>query len=51
MGEAISTVVFWDHTAGEQQNPVQVASNFMVWLAERVERELENDGEAEVQGA
>jgi hypothetical protein len=32
-------VVFWDHTAGEQQAPVQVASDFTVWLAERVERE------------
>jgi hypothetical protein len=32
-------VVFWDHTAGEQQEPTRVASNFTTWLAERVERE------------
>jgi hypothetical protein len=44
-------VVFWDHTAGEQQEPVPVAPDFLVWLAERVARELENEGEAEVQGS
>jgi len=32
-------IVFWDHTAGEQQEPAQVASDFVTWLAERVERE------------
>jgi hypothetical protein len=32
-------IVFWDHTAGEQQEPPQVASDFVAWLAERVERE------------
>lgn len=44
-------VVFWDHTAGEQQEPVPVAPDFLVWLAERVARERENEGEAEVQGS
>jgi hypothetical protein len=34
-------IVFWDHTAGQQQVPGQVASDFVSWLAERVERELE----------
>jgi SMI1-KNR4 cell-wall len=33
-------VVFWDHTAGEQQEPARVASDFTTWLAERVEREM-----------
>jgi hypothetical protein len=32
-------IVFWDHTTGEQQDPPQVASDFVAWLAERVERE------------
>lgn len=32
-------VVFWDHTAGEQQEPTKVTSDFMVWLAERVREE------------
>jgi hypothetical protein len=32
-------VVFWDHTAGEQQEPARVASDFTTWLAERVARE------------
>ncbi|KFA91022.1 SMI1/KNR4 family protein [Archangium violaceum] len=34
-------VVLWDHTAGEQQEPTRVASDFTMWLAERVEREME----------
>jgi hypothetical protein len=34
-------VVFWDHTAGEQQEAAQVAADFIAWLAERVERENE----------
>ncbi|HEX5744721.1 MAG TPA: SMI1/KNR4 family protein [Archangium sp.] len=34
-------VVFWDHTAGEQQEPARVASDFTTWLAERVEREMD----------
>ena len=33
-------IVFWDHTAGEQQEPAQVASDFVMWLAERVDREV-----------
>ncbi|WNG52948.1 SMI1/KNR4 family protein [Archangium minus] len=41
-------VVFWDHTAGKQQNPSLVASDFMAWLTERVERELAEDVEAEL---
>lgn len=32
-------VVFWDHDAGEQQDPPRVASDFVSWLARRVERE------------
>lgn len=44
-------VVFWDHTAGEQQEPVQVAPDFLAWLAERVARELDNEGAAEFQGS
>jgi hypothetical protein len=31
-------VVFWDHTLGAQQEPMQVAPNFIEWLAERVQR-------------
>ncbi|WP_257457244.1 SMI1/KNR4 family protein [Archangium lipolyticum] len=38
-------VVFWDHAAGAQQEPVQVASNFIEWLAARVARETEMDGD------
>jgi SUKH superfamily protein len=36
-------VVFWDHTAREQQEPARVASDFTTWLAERVEREMDMD--------
>lgn len=32
-------VVFWDHTAGESQEPAQVAPDFMTWLFERLEGE------------
>lgn len=42
-------VVFWDHTTGETQEPAQVASDFIAWLTERVERELAEDGETEGQ--
>ncbi|QRK09499.1 SMI1/KNR4 family protein [Archangium violaceum] len=38
-------VVFWDPTAGETQEPAQVASDFMAWLTERVERELAEEGQ------
>jgi hypothetical protein len=31
------TVVFWDHTAGEGQVPEPVASDFVSWLAERLD--------------
>jgi hypothetical protein len=40
-------VVFWDHTLGARQEPTQVAPNFIEWLAERVQREQEEDGAAE----
>jgi hypothetical protein len=29
-------VVFWDHTAGERQEPEPVAPDFTSWLAERL---------------
>ncbi|MFE8604948.1 SMI1/KNR4 family protein [Archangium violaceum] len=35
------SVVFWEHTAGEQQEPTRVASDFTMWLAERIEREVD----------
>jgi hypothetical protein len=31
-------VVFWDHTAGEEQQPEPVASDFVSWMAERWEQ-------------
>jgi hypothetical protein len=34
-------VVFWEHTAGEQQEPTRVSSDFTTWLAERVGREMD----------
>jgi hypothetical protein len=34
-------VVFWDHTAGAQQEPSQVASDFIAWLTDRVEHEAD----------
>lgn len=30
-------VVFWDHTAGEEQAPQRVAPDFVSWVAERME--------------
>jgi hypothetical protein len=30
-------VIFWDHTAGEGQEPEAVAPDFISWLAERME--------------
>ena len=36
-------VVFWDHTAGEQQEPTRVAPDFITWLTERVEQEREEE--------
>jgi hypothetical protein len=34
-GEPI--IVFWDHTAGEEQEPEPVASDFVSWMEERLE--------------
>jgi hypothetical protein len=34
-------VVFWDHTAGAQQEPARVASDFIAWLTDRVEHETD----------
>ena len=31
------TIVFWDHTAGEEQEPEPVASDFVSWMEERLE--------------
>jgi hypothetical protein len=31
-------VVFWDHTAGEDQQPQQVAPDFVSWLSEELGR-------------
>jgi hypothetical protein len=30
-------IVFWDHTAGEEQAPELVASDFVSWMEERLE--------------
>jgi hypothetical protein len=30
-------IVFWDHTAGEEQEPEPVASDFVSWIEERLE--------------
>jgi hypothetical protein len=40
-------VVFWDHTVGEQQEPARVAADFTTWLAERVEREMAGEADAQ----
>lgn len=36
-------VVFWDHEAGTEQEPVSVAEDFVIWLSSRLERELAHD--------
>lgn len=35
--EGEPAVVFWDHTAGDGQEPAPVAPDFISWLAERME--------------
>ncbi len=37
-GAAEPPVVFWDHTAGEDQQPQQVAADFVAWLSEELGR-------------
>jgi len=35
--EGEPTVVFWDHTASEDQSPQPVAQDFVAWMAARIE--------------
>jgi hypothetical protein len=37
-GEGEPGVVFWDHSAGEEQKPEPVAPDFVSWMAERLEQ-------------
>lgn len=38
-GSGEPPVVFWDHEAGERQEPAREAPDFITWLAERLDQE------------